>query len=123
LLATVSAADEKDVDIAVSAAKSAWEAEWHRAPGTVRRDLLLKLADLIQRDEDDFASLESIDAGVLFAESKSLNVANAIETLRYFAGWADKLDGKSIRIPSGRAYTTRQPIGVCAAIVPWNSPL
>lgn len=52
-----------------------------------------------------------------------MNVANAIETLRYFAGWADKHDGKSMKIPGGMAYTQKEPIGVCAAIVPWNSPL
>jgi aldehyde dehydrogenase (NAD+) len=69
------------------------------------------------------ASLEALDAGVLFGESKNLNVVNAVATLKYFAGWADKLDGKSLKIPNGVAYTQRDPIGVCAAVVPWNAPL
>ena len=52
-----------------------------------------------------------------------MDVPNAVEHLRYFAGWADKIDGKSLRIPNGFAWTQREPIGVCAAIVPWNAPL
>jgi aldehyde dehydrogenase (NAD+) len=52
-----------------------------------------------------------------------MNIPNVLATLRYYAGWADKMDGKSLRISGGIAYTLREPIGVCAAIVPWNAPL
>lgn len=52
-----------------------------------------------------------------------LHVPQAVDTLRYFAGWADKVDGVSMTIPQGFAYTRREPIGVCAAVVPWNAPL
>lgn len=55
--------------------------------------------------------------------SLGLSVALAAETCRYFAGWTDKLDGQSMRIAEGMAYTQREPIGVCSAIVPWNAPL
>lgn len=58
-----------------------------------------------------------------FNDSKGLHVPNAVSTLRYFAGWTDKIDGKLLQIPEGTAYTIREPIGVCAAIVPWNCPL
>ena len=85
--------------------------------------LLSKLADLTERDAVDLASLESIDAGILYEESLHFNVPQAVDTLRYFAGWADKGAGQSLHIPNGLAYTQNEPLGVCAAIVPWNAPL
>lgn len=91
--------------------------------GIERRALLFKLAELIERDSEIFATIEALDAGVLFNDSKFLHVAAAVETLRYFAGWADKCNGSSMPISGGMAYTKKEPIGVCAAIVPWNSPL
>ncbi|KAH6663808.1 Aldehyde/histidinol dehydrogenase [Halenospora varia] len=123
VLATISAAEQEDVDIAVASAKKAYEEVWSKFPGQQRRVLLLKLADLIERDAEDFATLEALDGGILYNDSKNMNVPYTVECLRYFAGWADKIDGKSMRIPLGMAYTKREPIGVCAAIVPWNSPL
>ncbi|OAA56883.1 Aldehyde dehydrogenase domain protein [Cordyceps fumosorosea ARSEF 2679] len=81
------------------------------------------LADLVERDADDLASLEALEAGVLFKESKALHVTQAAETLRYFAGWADKITGQLLSTPQGPAYTRREPLGVCAAVVPWNAPL
>ncbi|KAH7010198.1 putative aldehyde dehydrogenase [Ilyonectria destructans] len=85
--------------------------------------LLNKLADLIERDADDLASIEALDAGVLFGESNGLHISQSLETLRYFAGWADKITGQLLDIPQGYAITRREPLGVCAAIIPWNSPL
>lgn len=82
-----------------------------------------QLADLIERDAVDLASLESIDAGILYGESLQFNVPQAVDTLRYFAGWADKGAGQSLHIPDGLAYTQHEPLGICAAIVPWNAPL
>ena len=67
--------------------------------------------------------MESIDAGILYGESLHLNVPQAVDTLRYFAGWADKGAGQSLPIPNGLACTQNEPLGVCAAIVPWNAPL
>jgi aldehyde dehydrogenase (NAD+) len=118
----VSAASTSDIDLAVQHAKNAFKS-WRTTPGNSRQKLLLKLADLIERDADELATIEALDAGVIFNDSRHMNIANATESLRYFAGWADKLDGKSLRIPNGFAYTTREPIGVSAAIVPWNAPL
>jgi aldehyde dehydrogenase (NAD+) len=96
---------------------------WRKSRGTFRQKLLLKLADLIERDADELATIEALDGGKIFGESRHMDVPNAIECLRYFAGWADKIDWKSLRIPNGFAWTQREPIGVCAAIVPWNAPL
>lgn len=121
-LGIVSAAEKEDIDVAVSSAKVAFQS-WKTLRGSDRGALLLSLATLIERDADDFATLESLDAGVLYRESKGLHVANAVDTLKYFAGWADKIDGRSMDIPGGIAYTRREPIGVCATVVPWNAPL
>jgi aldehyde dehydrogenase (NAD+) len=123
LLGTVFAAESADIDAAVNAAETAFKNTWRDTQGNARGALLHRLADLISRDGDELAAIEALDAGVLFNESKHLNIVNAVEVLRYFAGWADKIDGKSIRIPNGMATTRREPVGVCAAIVPWNAPL
>lgn len=109
--------------MAVSAAEEAFLNGWKSESPLVRAKLLNKLADLLERDTDDLALLEALDAGILFKDSKHLHVPQAVSTLRYFAGWADKIDGKLLQIPEGMAYTRREPIGVCAAIVPWNAPL
>ncbi|KAM3501691.1 hypothetical protein MY10362_005363 [Beauveria mimosiformis] len=123
-LATVSAAQKEDVDRAVEAASAAFRgAAWRDVGPAERGKLLNRLADLVERDADDLASLEALEAGVLFNESKALHVAQSAETLRYFAGWADKITGQLLSIPQGHAYTTREPLGVCAAVVPWNAPL
>ncbi|KAH8790763.1 aldehyde dehydrogenase [Hyaloscypha finlandica] len=121
-LAVISAASPEDVDLAVQHAKTAFK-EWRKSHGPVRQKLLLKLADLIERDADELATIDALDAGKIFGESRQMDVPNAVEHLRYFAGWADKIDGKSLRIPNGFAWTQREPIGVCATIVPWNAPL
>ncbi|PGH27934.1 hypothetical protein AJ80_00188 [Polytolypa hystricis UAMH7299] len=121
-LATVSAASKHDIDAAVEAAKLAFKS-WKDTLPTTRQALLLKLADLIERDAEDLAALEALDGGILLSQSSGMHIPNATATLRYFAGWADKIDGRSINIPTGIAYTRREPIGVCAAIVPWNAPL
>ncbi|CAI6098810.1 unnamed protein product [Clonostachys chloroleuca] len=121
-LATVSVAQIDDVDRAVQSSTDAYEV-WKNKSPSARRTLLYRLADLVERDASLFASLEAIDAGILYQDSMRLNVQQAVENLRYFAGWADKVDGLTLSIPDGMAYTRRVPIGVCAAIIPWNAPL
>ncbi|KAF4440935.1 putative aldehyde dehydrogenase [Fusarium austroafricanum] len=118
----VSAAQSSDVDLAVSSAKKA-SVVWKSTPPQERRRLLNRLADLIEQNAQDFASIEAVDAGMLYNMSLGMSVTQAVETCRYFAGWSDKLDGQSIEYDSGLAYTKREPIGICAAVVPWNSPL
>ncbi|KAK3322783.1 putative aldehyde dehydrogenase [Apodospora peruviana] len=122
-LASVSAAQKEDVDAAVAAAQTAFKGPWRAVQPAQRGRLLNKLADLIDRDADDLASLEALDAGIIFGDAKALHITQAAETLRYFAGWADKLTGQLLSIPQGYAFTRREPLGVCAAVVPWNAPL
>ncbi|KAF5246387.1 hypothetical protein FANTH_6903 [Fusarium anthophilum] len=121
-IGSLSAAQTSDVDRAVLSSRKA-SATWKTTPPQERRRLLNKLADLIERDVQDFASIEAVDAGMLYNMSMGMSVPQAAETCRYFAGWADKLDGQSIDYESGLAYTKREPIGICAAVVPWNTPL
>ena len=121
-LAIVSAAQKEDIDRAVESSKRAF-ANWKAELPATRRKLLCRLADLVERDAADLATLEALDAGILYRDSTGLHIPQSLENLRYFAGWADKVDGLSLTIPDGLAYTRREPIGVCAAIVPWNAPL
>ncbi|KAL3261823.1 hypothetical protein ABHI18_003369 [Aspergillus niger] len=122
-LATVSSASPADVDRAVHCATQALPA-WKATPGAIRGALLHKLADLIERDAEDLASLEALEGGLLYTDSMNMSMPQSISTLRYYAGWADKIDGKTLHLPDGGVgYTFREPLGVCAAIVPWNAPL
>eukprot|EP00038_Savillea_parva_P008175 m.175217 g.175217 ORF g.175217 m.175217 type:complete len:499 (+) comp13957_c0_seq1:46-1542(+) len=131
VIADVSEADAADVDAAVVAAKAAFDdgmGEWPRSTGPARRDMLLKLADLIEANVEYLASLESLDSGKPFsnaAYSAQVDLALVIKCYRYYAGWADKLTGKMIPIdnPDIFAYTRHEPIGVCGQIIPWNFPL
>lgn len=121
-LGTIAAATAEDIDRAVVSAKAGFEI-WKKVPRSAKAGFLLKLADLIERDAQDLASLEAVDAGTLYTDSVGLNVPQAIGCLRYYAGWADKIDGKTLDMDGDIAYTYREPLGVCGAIVPWNSPL
>ncbi|KAJ5224174.1 uncharacterized protein N7469_007677 [Penicillium citrinum] len=121
-LGTISAAGAEDIDRAVQSAKTGFDA-WRNVPGPVKARILLKLADLIEEHAQDLGSLEAVDAGTLFTDSIGLNIPQSIACLRYYAGWADKMDGKTLEIDGGFAYTYREPVGICAAIVPWNAPL
>lgn len=121
-LGTISAAGPDDINKAVESAKAGF-IQWKKVPGHAKAQLLIKLADLLQRDAQDLASLEAVDAGVLYADSIGMNIPQAVGCLRYYAGWADKIDGKTLDMEGGIAYTHREPLGVCGAIVPWNAPL
>ncbi|KAJ5720100.1 hypothetical protein N7493_006978 [Penicillium malachiteum] len=121
-LGTISAAGPEDINAAVKSAKAGFEA-WKKVSGPARARLILKLADLIERDAQELASLEAVDCGSLFTDSMGMNIPQSIGCLRYYAGWADKIDGKTLSMDGGIAYTHREPLGVCGAIVPWNAPL
>ena len=129
-LADLAAASSADVDAAVAAATSAFKGEWGSLAPSRKGLLLNRLADLVERDTEILAQLESLDMGRPFGMGAQLMVPNLVATLRYYAGWADKINGEQIAndgymgapIPT-HAYTLRQPLGVVAAIVPWNAPL
>lgn len=121
-LGSLSAAEAIDVDKAVAAAKTTYQTVWKRMSPDKRQRLLFRLADLIESDAEILASLESINAGILYKDSIGIFIPQVVETSRYYTGWADKIDGDALSIPQGMAYTRREPCSVCAAIVPWNAP-
>jgi acyl-CoA reductase-like NAD-dependent aldehyde dehydrogenase len=127
-LVTVAEADAATVDAAVTGAREALdEGEWGRLDGPTRGELLHSLAQLLDERVEDFADLESLDVGKPGVEPRVIDMPQAVATFRHYAGWADKLEGRAIPTPGymGRptlSYTIRQPIGVVAAITPWNSP-
>ncbi|KAK9060760.1 hypothetical protein SSX86_021466 [Deinandra increscens subsp. villosa] len=124
VLATVAEGREEDVDLAVKAAREAFDnGPWPRLSGEARRKVLLKFADLIEENADEFASLEVMNGGKLFGPVKNFEVPIASETFRYFAGAADKVRGATLKMSKNiQAYTLREPIGVVGHITAWNSP-
>jgi acyl-CoA reductase-like NAD-dependent aldehyde dehydrogenase len=118
-------ADAVDVDRAVQAAKLAFGSpQWRGLTATQRGVLLLRLADLIERDGRELAVIETRDNGKLLAETTAQCLGMA-RWYRYFGGLADKIEGTVLNpdFPSLFGYTLREPVGVVAALVPWNSPL
>jgi aldehyde dehydrogenase (NAD+) len=112
-----------DIDKAVSAAHAAFPA-WAAMPAAERGHLLLKLADKLQENFDEFAELESIDTGHPIRDTKFLDVPRTIANFRFFGGIADKIDGRQVPVDPGLLnYVKREPIGVVGQIVPWNFPL
>lgn len=125
-LATVSTATEKDVDAAVSAARNAFETTWglKLTPGQ-RAELINKWADLIEANIEQLAQLESLDNGKPVWMARDVDLVDSIGCLRYYAGLADKIEGKTVELQDGVkfAYTRPEPIGVCGQIIPWNYPI
>ncbi|XP_030579983.1 retinaldehyde dehydrogenase 3 [Archocentrus centrarchus] len=122
----VEEADKEDVDKAVVAAKTAKQrgSPWQRMGTSSRARLLHKLADLMERDRLLLATLETLDTGKPFLQSFFIDLEGSIQTLRYFAGWADKIQGKTLPVDeSFMCLTKHEPVGVCGAIIPWNFPL
>lgn len=122
--ARVADAGNEDVDRAVAAARRALQGEWARTPGHERARLMLRLADLIERDAHDLAEIETRDNGKPYRDANAQS-AYVATWLRYFAGHADKIEGRSFQEahPNFHVYSLRQPVGVVAAILPWNAPL
>ncbi len=120
----VAEGDAPDVDLAVRAARAALEGPWGKMSASERGTLLWKLSDLIQKNTDEIARLETLDTGKPIAESSRIDVPLTVDVFRYFAGAATKLEGSTIPV-SGPFfnYTLREPIGVVGLIVPWNFPL
>jgi aldehyde dehydrogenase (NAD+) len=123
VITSVHEATEKDVDVAVAAARAAFEGPWRQVTPSERGVLINKLADLMERDIDTLAAIESLDNGKAFTMAK-VDLANSIGCLRYYAGWADKIHGQTIDTnPETLTYTRHEPVGVCGQIIPWNFPL
>nr|XP_032827439.1 cytosolic 10-formyltetrahydrofolate dehydrogenase-like [Petromyzon marinus]XP_032827440.1 cytosolic 10-formyltetrahydrofolate dehydrogenase-like [Petromyzon marinus]XP_032827441.1 cytosolic 10-formyltetrahydrofolate dehydrogenase-like [Petromyzon marinus]XP_032827442.1 cytosolic 10-formyltetrahydrofolate dehydrogenase-like [Petromyzon marinus]XP_032827443.1 cytosolic 10-formyltetrahydrofolate dehydrogenase-like [Petromyzon marinus] len=128
-LCSVSLCTAPDVDRAVAAAKDAFErGEWSRMNARDRGNLMYRLADLMEQHQEELATIESLDSGAVFTLALKTHVGMSIQTFRYFAGWCDKIQGSTIPINHARpnrnlTFTKREPLGVCAIIIPWNYPL
>jgi phenylacetaldehyde dehydrogenase len=130
VIARVAAGDASDVDRAVAAARVAFPG-WRATNPAERSRLMNRLADLIEERADELARIDSLDVGMPYVEARYVDVAFSISILRYYAGWATKINGDTISpsFPQSfgggpfHAYTLKEPIGVVAAITPWNIPL
>lgn len=122
-------ASDRDVDRAVAAARAAFDdGRWSGLPPMVRERTMHRLADLLEAHADEFAELEAIDNGKPKGMAGAVDVPGAMAHIRFMAGWASKINGEVIQpysIPDGAffGYTRKEPVGVCAQIVPWNFPL
>jgi len=121
----VAEADAADVDAAVHAAREAFEhGPWRTMNASARGRLLYRLADLIEANAEGLAQLEALDNGKPVSVARAVDVAKAVACYRYFAGWADKVHGKTIPIDGDfLCYTRHEPIGVVGQIIPWNFPM
>jgi len=117
--------DKEDVEKAVAAAKKAFQygSEWRNMDASKRGALIHKLADLVDRDAVYLASLETLDNGKPFSNSITVDVPAVGKMLRHFAGWTDKVQGRTIPVDGNYiCYTRHEPVGVCGQIIPWNFP-
>jgi len=130
VLGKVPAAAAADVHEAVDAARRALEGPWGQASAGQRERLILKLADLVERDRQVLAEIEAVESGRTVPNTLAFDSDLSVSCLRYMAGWATKISGKTIDLTVPYApgmkffgYTLMQPVGVVAAITPWNVPL
>lgn len=123
-IADIALAGAKDVDLAVSAARAALDGSWGKLSGAKRGRLLNLLADLIEENTEALALLETYDSGKPINDVIHGDIPDCIDAIRYYAGWADKIEGTSHVINETRhCQTIKEPVGVCALIIPWNYPL
>jgi phenylacetaldehyde dehydrogenase len=129
VLATIAEGDREDINRAVAAARAAFETgPWSTMPPAGRAKLIWKLADLLEKHAEEFAQLESLDNGKPLTIARVADLPLSIEHIRYHAGWATKIEGRSFSLamqPSSafHTYTMREPVGVVGQIIPWNFPL
>jgi len=127
IIAHVAEGDAADIDLAVAAARRAFDSgPWSRLSPRDRARMVWKLADLLEQHADEFAELEALDNGKPVKNARRDDVQGSIEMFRYMSGWATRLNGETIPVSSAGewlAYTLREPIGVVGQIIPWNFPL
>ena len=123
-IAEVAAGTAADVDKAVKAARRALEhGPWGQIDAAERGNLMYALAGLVEKHAKSLAALESLNCGKTIADSSG-DLEGVVNTLRYYAGWADKIEGKTVPVRGNfLSYTLRQPVGVVGQIIPWNFPL
>lgn len=115
---------EEDIREIVTFARKAFDnGSWSQIHPRERAKMLYRLADLIEQNKEELALLESTDAGKRIVGVSAWDIPNAVEVYRYYAGWADKVVGHLLpSLPGVEIFTRREPVGVCAAIIPWNFP-
>jgi aldehyde dehydrogenase (NAD+) len=125
IIAQVAEGDGVDVEKAVKAARRAFDSgAWPKMSATERGKLMFKLADLIEKHADELALLETLDNGKPYNDSRKIDLPLTVACYRYYAGWADKIHGKTIPINGPYfCYTRHEPVGVCGQIIPWNFPM
>jgi len=125
VLCRVAEGGKEDVDKAVKAARRAFETgPWRKMSTAERARIMLRLADLIEKHADELAQIETLDNGKPINESRYVDVPQTVETFRYYAGWATKLEGETINANTNFfTYTLREPVGVVGQIIPWNFPM
>ncbi|WP_436697724.1 aldehyde dehydrogenase family protein [Nocardioides sp. BYT-33-1] len=130
VLTEVAHGEAEDVDRAVRAARTAFEGEWALWTPAQRQRLLFRIGEAIYDHAEELAQLESLDNGKSAAVAQAVDITWVAELFQYYAGWATKIEGRTIPVSvpwapgtQWHAYTLREPVGVCGAIVPWNFPL
>jgi phenylacetaldehyde dehydrogenase len=129
VLSHVAEGDREDIDRAVKAARAAFESgPWSRISPSERGRMMWRLADLIEKNAEEFAQLESLDNGKPLKIARIADLPLAVDHFRYYAGWSTKIEGNTIPMTMARqgsfhAYTVREPVGVVGQIIPWNFPL
>ncbi|HZZ78380.1 MAG TPA: aldehyde dehydrogenase family protein, partial [Gemmataceae bacterium] len=121
----VAEGDKADIDLAVKAARKAFESgPWSKMNASDRGRLIYKLADLIEKNAESLAALETLDNGKPYKDALAADLPLTVKCLRYYAGWCDKIHGKTIPIDGPFfCYTRHEPVGVVGQIIPWNFPL
>lgn len=125
VIAMISEGDKEDVDLAVKAAREAFDhGPWPRLSGSARSKIIMRYADLVEQNAKELAALETIDNGKLYSYSIGAEVSSVADDIRYYAGAADKIHGETLKM-SGQyqGYTLKEPIGVVGIVIPWNFPL
>jgi aldehyde dehydrogenase (NAD+) len=125
VIAEIAEGDAADIELAVKAARKAFDSgPWRKTDARDRGRLINKLADLIETHIDELAELETLDNGKPIRESRNADLPLVIDCFRYYAGWADKIHGQTIPVRGNYfCYTKREPVGVAGQIIPWNFPM
>jgi aldehyde dehydrogenase (NAD+) len=122
--ASVASADAADLDAAVAAARAALDGPWGKMSARERGRLVRRLGERLMEKADEVSRLETLHNGKPISESRHVEIPAAAECFEYYGGWSDKVMGETIPVKGNHlTYTLREPLGVCAAIVPWNFPL
>lgn len=126
VITVVAEAGPEDVELAVAAARAAFEGEWSKVSPSQRGRILIRMAELIEANGDELAELECLNSGKPLQFCRNVDIAGVADMFRYMAGWATKITGDTHN-PSmpgeWHAYTLRQPVGVVGQILPWNFPM